>query len=85
MSDISYSIQPVKEKPQRKNRSTKKRKKYEPIIDTFLDSGHGLVRVEGTGLNPYYLRLQLVKALDLRKIDSVGASVRNREVYLEKK
>ena len=84
MSEISFKIQPVNEKPERKNRVTRKNK-YEPIIDAFVGSGHSLVRVEGTGLNPNYLRLQLVRALDLRKIESVEASVRNREVYLSKR
>jgi len=64
MSEISFKIQPVNEKPERKNRVTRKNK-YEPIIDAFVDSGHSLVRVEGTGL--------------------VEVSVRNREVYLEKR
>ena len=84
MSDISFNIQPVNEKPTRKNRVTRKNK-YEPIIDAFKDSGHSLVRVEGTGLDAYYLRGQLMKALDIREIDSVEISVRNKEVYLEKR
>jgi len=85
MSGVSFNIQQVEEKPRRKMRANKRRNKYESIIDAFVDSGHSLVRVEGTGLNPNYLRLQLVKALDLRKIDSVEASVRNGEVYLSKR
>ena len=84
MSEISFKIQPVNEKPERKNRVTRK-KKYEPIIDAFIDSGYSSARVEGTGLDANYLRGQLVKALDLRKIDSVEASVRNGEAYLSKR
>lgn len=84
MSDISFNIQPVGEKPGRKNRATRRRSKYEPIIDTFLDSGQSMVRVEDTGLNANYLRGQLIKVLEMKEIDSVGVSVRNKEVYLEK-
>ena len=84
MSDISFNIQPVNEKPMRKNRVTRKNK-YEPIIDAFKDSGHSLVRVEGTGLDAYYLRGQLMKALEKKGIGSVDVSVRNKEVYLEKR
>ena len=85
MSDIGFNIQPVEEKPLRRNRATRRGSKYEPIIDAFLDSGHSLVRVEGTGLEVNYLRGQLMKILDLKEIDSVDVSVRNREVYLEKR
>ena len=84
MSDISFNIQPVGEKPERKNRATRRRSKYEPIIDAFLDSGQSLVRVETTDLDANYLRGQLMKVLDLKEVDSVEVSVRNKEVYLEK-
>ena len=84
MSDISFNIQPVEEKPKRKTKPPQG-SKYEPIIDAFLDSGHDLVRVEDTGLDANYLRGQLLKVLDIREIDSVEVSVRNREVYLEKR
>jgi len=84
MSEISFKIQPVNEKPERKNRVTRKNK-YEHIIDAFVDSGHSLVRVEGTGLDANYLRGQLIKVLETQDIGSVDVSVRNREVYLEKR
>jgi len=85
MSDISFNIQPVEEKSRRKTRANKRGSKYEPIIDAFLDSGHSLARVEGTGLDANYLRGQLAKALEARGTGFVEVSVRNREVYLEKK
>ena len=85
MSDVSFNIQPVDEKPQRKTRANIRRNKYEPIIDAFLDSGHSLARVEGTGLDANYLRGQLVKALEMKGTGLVEVSVRNREVYLEKR
>ena len=84
MFDISFNIQPVEEKPERKTPGPK-RSKYEPIIDAFLGSGHSLVRVEGTGLDANYLRGQLMKALNAKEISSVEVSVRNKEVYLEKR
>ena len=84
MFDISFNIQPVEEKPERKTKPSRG-SKYEPIIDAFLASGHSLVRVEGTGLVANYLRGQLMKVLGMKEIDSVEVSVRNKEVYLEKR
>ena len=84
MSDIGFNIQPVEEKSKRKTKSSRGNK-YEPIVNAFLDSGHSLVRVEGTSLDANYLRGRLMKVLDIREIDSVEVSVRNKEVYLEKR
>jgi len=84
MSDISFNIQPVDEKPERKTLGPK-RSKYESIINAFLNSRHSLVRVEGTCLDANYLRGQLMKVLNMKEIDSVEVSVRNKEVYLEKR
>jgi hypothetical protein len=84
MSDISFNIQPVEDKPKKKA-NPPQGSKYEPIINAFQASGHSLVRVEGTGLDANYLRGQLMKVLDIREIDSVEISVRNKEVYLEKR
>jgi len=84
MSDISFNIQPVDEKPKRKNRAARKGNKYEPIIIAFLDNKQSLVRVEGTGLDPNYLRGQLMKVLEAKGGGSVEVSVRNKAVYLEK-
>ena len=85
MSDVSFNIQPVEEKPHRKTRANKRGSKYEPIIDAFLDSGHSLAKIEGTGLDASYLRGQLMKALNAKENSSVEVSVRNKEVYLEKR
>ena len=84
MSDISFNIQPVEEKPKKKTKPPQG-SKYEPIINAFLGSEHSLVRVEGTGLDANYLRGQLMKVLSMKEIDSVEVSVRNKEVYLEKR
>ncbi len=44
-----------------------------------------MVRVEGTELEANYLRGQLVKILKAKGIDSIEVSVRNKEVYLERR
>jgi len=84
MSDISFNIQPVEEKPDKKP-PHRTGSKYEPIIDAFMDSKHNLVRVEGTGIEANYLSGQLKKVVAVNELDSVQISVRNKEVYLEKK
>ncbi len=84
MYDINFNIQPVEEKVKRKTKP-QQGSKYEPIIDAFLDSGHSLVRVEGTSLDANYLRGQLMKVLGMKEIGLVKISVRNKEVYLEKR
>ncbi len=85
MSDIRFNIQPVEEKPDRKKHPYRTGSKYEPIIDAFMESKHDLVRVEGTGIEANYLSGQLKKVITVKDIDSVQVSVRNKEVYLEKK
>jgi len=85
MSDISFNIQPVEEKPDKKKPPHRTGSKYEPIIDAFMDSKHNLVRVEGTGIEANYLSGQLKKVVAVNELDSVQISVRNKEVYLEKK
>ena len=50
MTDIQYSIEPVDEKPEKKQGRKKGVSKYNPIIKAFLESGHNLVNVENTGL-----------------------------------
>jgi hypothetical protein len=84
ISDISFNIQPVDEKPERKTPGPK-RSKYDPIIDAFLGSVHSLVRVEDKDLDANYLRGQLMKVLEATEINSIEISVRNKEVYLEKR
>lgn len=84
MSDISYNMEPVDEKPKKEASERRGGFKYDPIIETFLKSGHRLVKVGGTGKEAYYLSGQLRRALEHREMNSVTVSVRNREVYLEK-
>jgi len=85
MSDIRFNIQPVEEKPDRIKSPYRTGSKYEPIIDAFLESKHDLVKVDGTGVEANYLSGQLKKVITVKDIDSVQVSVRNKEVYLEKK
>jgi len=83
MSDISFNIQPVDEKPKKETKAPRG-SKYEPIINAFMDSNHKLVRVDGTGIDANYLTGQLKKIIDKKALDMVTVSVRNKEVYLEK-
>ncbi|MHA1409720.1 MAG: hypothetical protein ACTSQY_05360 [Candidatus Odinarchaeia archaeon] len=82
MSDVSFELAPVDEKPSRKYR---KGSKYDPIIDAFLESDDNLVTVEVKGKDANYLRTQLKKRIDARAIqDKVEVSVVNNVTYLEK-
>ncbi len=85
MSDIRFDIQPVEEKPDRKKSPYRTGSKYEPIINAFRESEHALVKVEGTGIEANYLSGQLKKIIEAKDINTVQVSVRNKEVYLEKK
>jgi hypothetical protein len=84
MPDISFNIEPVDMKPKKEGRQRRTGSKYDPIIKAFLESEHRLVRVEGTGRDGYYLSMQLKKALDRKAVSTVGVSVIDKEVYLEK-
>ena len=82
MSDVSFDLSPVEKKPSRKYR---KGSKYDPIIDSFLDSEHNLVTIEVEGKDANYLRTQLKKRIDARDLqDRVEVSVVNNKAYLEK-
>ncbi|GAF80610.1 unnamed protein product [marine sediment metagenome] len=82
MSDVSFTLQPVSEKPSRKYR---KRSKYDPIIDAFLEGENNLVVVSVENKEANYLRTQLKKRIDARNIETVKISVVNNVCYLEKK
>ena len=79
---IDFTVEPIDEKPKRAGWG-RKGSKYTPIIEAFLDSGHELVRVDGTGKEANSLALTLKKLINKRG-DSVKVSVRNGKVYLEK-
>jgi len=83
MSDVKFDLKPVDRKPSRKYR---KGSKYDPIIDMFLESGHGLVKVEVPDKDANYLRTQLKKRIDARDLETqIEVSVVNNIAYLEKK
>ena len=81
MSDIKFDLKPVDEKPSRKYR---KGSKYDPVLDAFIERTDNLVAVTVEGKDANYLRTQLIKRIDARKITNVKASVVNNVVYLEK-
>ena len=81
MSAVKFDLQPVTEKPSRKYR---KGSKYDPIIDTFVKGEANLVSVNVEGRDANYLRTQLNKRIDARKLQGVKVSVINNVCYLEK-
>ena len=82
MSDVSFDLSPVEEKPSRKYR---KGSKYDPIIEKFLEGEHKLVTVEVPGKDANYLRTQLKKRIDARGLENqINVSVVNNQAYLEK-
>ncbi len=81
MNDISFSLQPVSEKPSRKYR---KGSKYDPLLDAFISGTNDLVVVTADGKEANYLRTQLNKRIDARNLPSVKVSVVNNVCYLEK-
>ena len=82
MSEVKFDLQPVNKKPSRKYR---KGSKYDPILDSFIDGEHALVKVEVENKDANYLRTQLNKRIEARDItDKVKVSVVNNVAYLEK-
>jgi len=82
MSEVKFDLQPVDKKPSRKYR---KGSKYDPILDSFMDGEHALVKVEVENKDANYLRTQLNKRIEARDItDKVKVSVVNNVAYLEK-
>ena len=82
MIGIAFDLTPVDVKPSRK---FKKGSKYDPIIDEFIKTEEKLVTVEVEGKEPHYLRNQIKKRIDARRLeDKIRASVVYNKVYLEK-
>ena len=83
MSDIEFELEPVEKKPRRRYR---RGSKYDPIIDSFLNGQHNLVKVEAVGKNANHLRSLLKKRIDARDLSNkVEVSVVSNNTYLEKK
>ncbi len=81
MSDLTFTLQPVDEKPTRKYR---KGSKYDPVLDAFISGPNNLVKVEVPGKDANYLRTQLNKRIDARNIHTLKVSVVKNICYLEK-
>lgn len=82
MSEVKFDLKPVKKKPSRKYR---KGSKYDPIVDSFLESEYPLVKVEVESKDANYLRTQLNKRIEARELqDNIKVSVVNNVAYLEK-
>ena len=83
MSYIEFELEPVEKKPRRRYR---KGSKYDPIIDSYLNGQHNLVKVEAVGKDANYLRALLKKRIDARDLSNkVEVSVVSNNTYLEKK
>ena len=82
MSDIEFTMTPVKEK---ETRGYRKGSKYDPILDQFIESKQSLVHVAVVGKVPNYVRTQLNKRIESRNLTGVVVSVVNSVVYLETK
>ena len=81
MSDVSFNLEPVSEKPLRKYR---KGSKYDPLLDAFISGTDTLVAVTVPDKDANYLRTQLNKRMEARKLSDVKVSVVNNVCYLEK-
>lgn len=81
MSDVSFNLQPVDEKPRRKYR---KGSKYDPLLDAFMSGSNDLVSVNVEGKDANYLRTQLNKRINARDLKNIKVSVVNNVAYLEK-
>jgi isocitrate dehydrogenase kinase/phosphatase len=81
MSELSFNLQPVSEKPSRKYR---KGSKYDPLLDAFLSGTNSLVAVTVPDKDANYLRTQLNKRIEARNLPDIKVSVVNNICYLEK-
>ncbi len=81
MTDISFNLKPITEKPSRRFR---KGSKYDPIVDAFMSGMNSLVIVDVVGKDANYLRTQLIKRIEARNLSGLKVSVVNDTCYLEK-
>jgi hypothetical protein len=77
---VKFELQPVDEKP---SRTYAKGSKYDPIIDSFIESKHKLVEVVVKDKDANYLRTQLNKRIDARELTTIKVSVANSKAFLE--
>jgi len=81
MSEVSFNLTPVTEKPSRRYR---KGSKYDPILDAFMSGLDSLVTVDVAGKDANYLRTQLNKRIEARTLEGIKVSVVNNVCYMEK-
>ncbi len=81
MTDVSFNLKPVSEKPSRRYR---KGSKYDPILDAFVSGMNSLVAVDVEGKDANYLRTQLNKRIEAKNLSGLKVSVVNDTCYLEK-
>jgi hypothetical protein len=83
MADNPFKLFDVERKPRRR---FSRKNKYETIITMFCEKTSNFCRVEVTGKNASYVRLQLKKRIDALDLgEKVKASGVNGVVYLEKR
>ena len=82
MADVKFELKPVNMKPSRRYR---KGSKYDPILDVFVQGEDRLVEVSIEGKDANYLRTQLNKRVEARRMGgAIKVSVVNSVTYLEK-
>ncbi len=81
MNEVRFNLTPVDEKPSRRYR---KGSKYDPILDAFMEGTDSLVTIDVSGKDANYLRTQLNKRIEARRLSGVKVSVVNNTCYLEK-
>jgi len=81
MSEVEFNLEPVKEKPSRRYR---KGSKYDTILDAFIEGAEDLVEVSVEGREVNYIRMQLGKRIEVRRLKGVKVSIVNNVCYLEK-
>lgn len=77
---VKFQLNAVEEKPKRAYR---KGSKYDGILDAFLKGKNEMVTVSVADKDANYLRTQLKKRIDSRKLETIAVSVINEKVYLE--
>ena len=80
MSEVKFELKPRKKKPSRRYR---KGSKYDPILDAFMEGTDNLVEVTVPGKDGNYLRTQLNKRIEAKRL-KLKTSVINNVLYLEK-
>lgn len=80
MSEVKFKLKSVETKPSRRYR---KGSKYDPILSAFVEATETLVEVHVEGKDANYLRTQLNKRIEAKKL-GIKTSVVNNILYLEK-